>query len=266
MLQVGAPDIPAQPALAHACEGADIAVFFARIGDQERFAPCKMAATKVVSYARTAAALGSAYGTVPHGEMIGIKQTVEAKLAAAARLQITCPLGTDLQGAPVAECDDVTVRRFPMCVPRPILAAGFSGRVALTGYLTPTGSRCYDPPNLAISGVVFAHVEDGRITGFDGDPDQVSLIERHYAHVAETFSIEPYTVHSWHAGIHAGCDAQMPADPDPDLWSNSVFGSPAFLHMHTCGTFAPGEICWMIAEPTVMADGSMVWDQGRLCL
>jgi hypothetical protein len=57
-----------------------------------------------------------------------------------------------------------------------------------------------------------------------------------------------------------------PPQPDPDRWSNSVFTSPRWLHFHTCGAYAPGEICWMVGEPKVEVDGKALWREGRLWL
>jgi len=71
-------------------------------------------------------------------------------------------------------------------------------------------------------------------------------------------------VHSWHAGIHPGATFAETAADDPDRWSNSVFTNPRFLHIHTCGAYAPGEICWMVLDPTVSVDGRNLWQNGRL--
>jgi hypothetical protein len=51
---------------------------------------------------------------------------------------------------------------------------------------------------------------------------------------------------------------------DPARWSNTVFTSPRFLHFHTCGENPPGEICWMVLDPTVIIDGVALWEGGRL--
>ena len=55
-----------------------------------------------------------------------------------------------------------------------------------------------------------------------------------------------------------------PASSDPVRWSQTVFASPRFLHFHTCGTGPPGEICWMILDPTITIDGVALWENGRL--
>ena len=50
----------------------------------------------------------------------------------------------------------------------------------------------------------------------------------------------------------------------PNLWANTVFTNPRVLHFHTCGDYSPGEICWMIIDPTVSIDNKNLWEQGRL--
>ena len=246
---------------------ADVAIFFARIGDQERFVNHGDDPLRIVSYARTDKALASSFGTTDHGEMCALKSAVDRALMDAARIEISCPQGTRLTGpgpAKTAEAPDVTVRRFPMCVPAPVSAKGFSGEVVLEGYLTPTGSQVYEPASLLLPEPVIAEVERGRIVRFRGAAAIVSRIEAHYKAVADRFGIEADIVHSWHAGIHPGCTFEGDIDADPDLWSNTAFGSPDYLHFHTCGDYPPGEICWMVASPTISADGQAIWSRGAL--
>ena len=243
-------------------------VFFARIGDQDRFAEPVPGRTVVMSYARDGRTLGSAYGRTPHGAMVALKEAVDEVLLGAARITIACPHGTSVAGSLApghrTRNADVSVRRFPLGVPQPVAADGFSGRVALSRYLTPTGSRVYAPAVLPLEAPVFAQVEAGRIAGFEGDPIVVAKIRAHYDHVAGLFGIDRDAVHSWHAGLHPASDYPDPPEADPDRWSNSVFTSPRWLHFHTCGAYAPGEICWMVGEPTVEVDGVALWREGRL--
>lgn len=267
VLPIGSSKGSLDPAMEQACDSADVRIFFARIGDRTRFGLQPERGVTVMVYARTATAFGADFGNRHHGEMLALKDRVNAELFSAREIRISCPLGTEIIGSPPsigAEPDDVTVRRFPMCMPAPMPARGFSGKVALTGFLTPTGSRDYKPANLELRSVVFAHIENGRICGFDGESAEVNAIRRHYARVSERFRIDANVVHSWHAGIHAGCRfAGRPVD-NPDLWSNSVFGHPRYLHFHTCGDYAPGEICWMVAEPSIVADEEVLWADGNL--
>ncbi|MEM0990656.1 MAG: hypothetical protein AAGK00_17445 [Pseudomonadota bacterium] len=265
MVEVPAPGGPLPDDLAGTMDQADIVIWFARIGDQDRFGAGAPNRTTVVSYARTAAALASGFGTRPHADMVALKHAIDARLAEAESITVTCPLGTHLHGTQdAAQAEDVSVRRFPMSVHRPIPARGFSGQVALKGYLTPTGSRSYAPANVPITDVVMAQIQDGRIVGFQGGAADVTRVRAHHAHVADLFGIDPNAVHSFHAGIHPGCIFTGQISDDPDLWSNTVFGSPRWLHFHTCGDYPPGEICWMIEGPTLSADGAAIWSEGKL--
>lgn len=252
-----------------AAAGHDCVIYMARIGDLDRFAVGADNKTRVMCYARDAAALASAYGRTHHDAMLALKEAVNDVLLGADRIEVSCPLGTEFScdiTDRARESGDVAVRRFPMGVPQAILADEFTGRVALARYLTPTGNRSYEPASLAFDNTVFATVEAGRIKGYEGDAGTVSDVQKHYRTVSDIFGIDPDFVHSWHAGIHAGSAFNKPAGDDPDRWSNNVFTNPRFLHIHTCGAYAPGEICWMVLDPTVSVDGKNLWQDGRLNL
>lgn len=246
----------------------DCIIYLARLGDMSRFEASTDGKTRVMSYARNARMLASRYGTTEHQAFLDLKEAINDVLLGAERIAVTCPLGTDLSGN-VGEnvredSTDVSVRRFPMGVPQAVLAQNFSGRVALARYLTPTGSQPYEPAALAIGEPVFALVENGRIAGFDGDAETIEKVCAHYKFVSDKFSIDPDAIHSWHAGIHPACAYEGDAARDPDHWSNTVFTNPRFLHLHTCGAYPPGEICWMVLDHTVEVDGVNLWERGRL--
>ena len=268
LLAVGGPGNSPDPRVEEAIAGHDVIVFFARIGDQDRFAEPPPGKTIVMSYAQTRAMLASAFGTTDNRAFVALKDAVNSILLAAGDIDIRCPLGTALSGR-VSESArasplDVSVRRFPVGVPQPIEAAGFFGRIALARYLTPTGSRVYDPAFLAIDQPVFAEVASGRIASFSGDAATVARVRAHHDRVAKLFRIDGDVVHSWHAGIHPGCAYPARAADNPDRWSNTAFANPRFLHFHCCGAYAPGEICWMVLDPTVLVDGQALWERGRL--
>jgi hypothetical protein len=42
-----------------------------------------------------------------------------------------------------------------------------------------------------------------------------------------------------------------------------MFASPRYLHFHTCGDYAPGEIAWSVIDTTVTLDGTPYWQDGR---
>lgn len=267
-LMVGAPGNMPDPIVEAAMEAASHVLFFARIGDQDRFGTSDPARRKVMSYARHAGVLASPFGTTDHHAMLRLKSAVNDALRSAMHIRITCPLGTDIAGAvPAPDPDgpkDVTMQRFPAGVPMPVGAEHFDGKVMLARYLTPTGSKVYDPAWLEITQPVTARIERGRILRFEGRPQDTAAIQSHYTAVSRQFDLDPGVVHSWHAGIHPGCAYDADAGDDPDHWSNSVFQNPRILHFHTCGAYPPGEICWMVLDPTVELDGVALWKDGAL--
>ncbi len=267
LVQVGSPSEPLDPAVSAQIAESDNIVYFARIGDEDRFGDAVPGKTSVMSYIRTVSMLASPYGRLEHQAMLSLKQAVNNVLAQASRIDIECPLGTRVTGTPVTNPNgaaDVSMRRFPMGVPAPVSAERFSGRVALAGYLTPSGNRAYAPAWLALENTIYAEIENGRIVNFSGDAQTVASVRNHYQHVSNFFGIDPTAVHSWHAGIHPGVRYDMAVADDPDRWSNTMFTSPGYLHFHTCGAYAPGEICWMLANPRVHVDGVALWSQGQL--
>jgi hypothetical protein len=257
-------DLP--PDLSEVLVAADHAVFFARIGDQLRFRAMPKGARPVVSYALDTAMLGSGFGTADYRAFKALKHAIDRMLAGASEIRVTCPLGTDFSGAaklrPDAEPADTSVLRFPMSVFTPLASRDFSGRVAIARFLVGTGSNYYEPYGLPLNDVIFAEIGDGFIKGFSGAADEVERTKAHYAHVGGLFGIDPYAIHSWHAGIHPGCAYTMPAEANYERWSCGAFGNPRILHFHTCGDYAPGEICWNIVDATILVDGVALWDDG----
>lgn len=268
ILHVGTPTNEADPAVDDAIAAHDCTIYFSRIGDQDRFADPVPGKKSVMCYVRTKELLSSAYGTTSHLAYKDLKRAIDQATLNAGHVEITCPLGTSFSGTVSAkarlEKTDVSVRRFPLAVPMPIEAAGFSGQVALTHFLSPTGSKTYEPAGVELSRVSVAHVEKGHIREFTGDEHEVAQINAHYDMVAGKFGIERDVVHSWHAGIHPGCAYPLKASDDVDRWSNTVFANPRFVHFHTCGNYAPGEICWMVLDHTIALDGVNLWEKGRL--
>lgn len=267
-LKVGAPSEQLPSLAAELMERHQNLIFFARIGDQDRFAERPPGSREVMCYIRNARMLASDFGTMDHGAMAALKHAVDDILLGAENIEITCPLGSRVtgrvSGAARESSADVSIRRFPLGVPQPVDATAFSGTVALARYLTPTGSKAYDPTFLAMDGLAFAHFTQGRIESFSGDVETVRLVESHYEHVSGLFDIDRGAVHSWHAGIHPGCAYDLKVGDDPDRWSNTVFCNPRALHFHTCGAYAPGEICWMVMDHTLRVDGVALWEDGRM--
>ncbi|MGE0004324.1 MAG: hypothetical protein AB7S92_01925 [Parvibaculaceae bacterium] len=246
---------------------ADQAVFLARIGDQLRFCDMASSGRMTVCYALDVEMLGSAYGTADHRAFIELKAALDRMLGGAQSIHVTCPSGTDFHGPgpgrtrPLA---DVGIKRFPMSVFTPVPAAGYSGTVALPGFLVGTGSMYYEPYALEYEGALSVTFEAGRITRFVGSAAAVRSAERHYRMVAERLGIDRDFVHSWHAGIHPGCEISSAASGGYERWSGAAFGNPRLLHFHTCGAYAPGEISWNVVDPTIAVDGIPVWQDGVL--
>ena len=150
-----------------------------------------------------------------------------------------------------------------MSVFRPVPASTFSGRLALTKWLTQTGSRYYQPDSVLIDGVVLALVEEGRIVDFEGEESEVRKVRAHYDFVAEKYGIDGDVVHSWHAGIHPQNGYTGLAVDNLTRWSGSAFGNPRYLHFHSCGNYAPGEICMSVFDPSISVDGVEMWREGK---
>ncbi|MEO0977671.1 MAG: hypothetical protein AAFY24_10455 [Pseudomonadota bacterium] len=267
LIKVGGPDQPLPAHYEHDLAAHDVIVYLARVGDQDRFTDKLPGKTVAMLYVRDENSLTSAYAATDHDAMVALKTAVDAVSRASERVTISCPMGTRLEGLVEMEDDtdgEVAVKRFPLCVPQPVLTRAISGQVALARWLTPTGSRSYSPAAARIDGIVMAQVDHGRIAGFKGDADSVRAIEQHYQMVSDRFDLDKHAIHSWHAGIHPACFFDGNIDDDPDRWSNNIFGNPRFLHFHTCGRTPPGEICWMVLDPTISFDGTPLWLEGRL--
>jgi hypothetical protein len=266
-LMVGAPKNHAIDAVQAAMNEADEVIFFARIGDQGRFKSQYVGPRSVMSYALNAEMLAGGYGTLDHAAMIALKNAVDEITLGGRHIRVTCPLGTDFEGSPgesLTEGGEVIVSRYPMGVPKPVLANGFAGVVKLTHFLTPTGSKVYQPNCLELRDIVTAHIDGARIADITGPADLVRHFRRHYEQVAAKFGLDALNIDSWHAGIHPLMGYDMSASADPVRWAQTVFANPRILHFHTCGTGPPGEICWMVIDPTVTIDGVALWENGRL--
>lgn len=253
-------------ALAAEMARSDHTLFLARIGDQLRFRQMPAATQPIVSYVLDRQALASAFGSAPHAAFVALKGAFNQLFAKASDIHVTCPLGTDFHGKANVpdghEAPDVGIKRFPVSVFAPIDAASFSGRVAVAHLLVGTGSKYYQPYGITLRSTLFAHLGEGRIERWEGLSGEVARAEAHYRHVADLFGIDGSFVHSWHAGIHPGCAYSGPAEANYERWSGSAFGNPRLLHFHTCGAYAPGEICWNVVDPTIRVDGVAIWDHG----
>ncbi len=244
----------------------DHTVFLSRLADHARFLPMPGTATKTICYALNETLLGSPYSTVPHALMSTLHRKLETELDQAEHWRITCPLGTDAEGTfewKGDEDEDFTFGLFPVTTFKPVPCTTMRGKIALAHWLIPGGKAHYTPAFLPIGQPVTAHVEHGRLTQIEGDEADVAPIRAHCDMVAETFGIDRDFVHSWHLGLnpHTFYDGQ--ASDDLERWGAVSFASPRYLHFHTCGEYAPGEIAWSVFDPTVTIDGTAYWENGE---
>ncbi|MFA6265878.1 MAG: hypothetical protein WC670_09220 [Pseudolabrys sp.] len=250
----------------------DHVLFLSRIGDQLRFTAMPAGPRPIVSYVLDRDAMGSPFAGACYCSFLDLKNALDRLVGQARHIHVTCPLGTDYAGfvrqeaspSPAPAPADVTVKRFPISVFSPVPCENFSGRVAVMHCLAGTGSRYYEPYGIRIDKPVFAIVEERRLVGWEGPADTVARVGAHYNDVASRFGIDRDFVHSWHAGVHPGCTYDGSAFDNLERWSGSAFGNPRLLHFHTCGAYAPGEICWNVVDATVTIDDVAIWENGCL--
>ena len=267
--EVGSPEIAQDQSFYEKINQYSCVIFFARLGDQNRFENKGFSTKRVMSYVRDCESLASIFGTLDYNLNILIKDAIDQLIENSNIIKINCPLGTNLIGEiskDNSETKEVSVLRFPILVPKPIGAKPFSGKVVLNNYLTSTGSRFYKPNFIKIGNQVAIHIENGSIADIQGTSEDVNNIHNHYSYVSQKFGLDMYAVHSWHPGIHPGAEDNKFYEHDPDKWANTVFGQPKYLHFHTCGNYAPGEICLMIPNHTVLIDDKPLWKDGELLL
>ena len=250
-------------------EQSDHTIFFSRVGDQLRFSPFAGKGTRTMCYAFNSELLASEFCTLPHDLMSEILGKLEDKLSIASEWRITCPLGTNVGGScennvtPSPTSGNFTLFNFPTGTYKPISALSMTGEVVISKWLTPTGYHVYDPDHLILDEPVTATVEKGNIIKFDGDAGLVERITKHYDNVATTLNIDPYVVHSWHAGINPKTFYEQTPTDNLSRWGNLTFSSPRRVHFHTCGAYAPGEIAWNIFDATIYFDDELYWEDGK---
>lgn len=258
-------DLP--PEQISAMRAANRTLFLSRRGDQIRFSQDIGGIRPIMSYALDAAMLASGFGGANYTGFVALKDAVNALFLQAGRIRVTCPLGSDFSG-PGANFPktgaDVTVDRFPMSVFAPVPATGFSGVVMQEGFLVGTGSKYYHPYGCALRSPLAIHFDGKTLTHFEGQTDDIVSAREHFHRVGREFGLDPFTMHSWHAGIHPGCAYTRPAAENYERWSGAAFGNPRLLHFHTCGNYAPGEISLNVLDPTISVDGVDVWSNGVL--
>jgi len=270
-----AADFPAS--VASAMRIVDHTLFLSRLGDYVRFVKLPGNGTKTTSYIYTTEQLSSPYATVSHNLRAQLRDKLEQELMDAKHWQITCPLGTDLQGSFCWQSleggndDELLVSLYPVSTFKPIPCNTASGRVALSRWLMPGGAPKIESPGLNLNGTVFCDVIDGKVDRFYGTETETEAdcsadaknVSQHYDRVASELGINRNRVHSWHLGINPQTYFATDADEDFDTWCALSFGSPRYLHFHTCGDEPPGEIAWSLFNCTVLVDDQVFWENGQ---
>ncbi|MFP6742990.1 MAG: hypothetical protein VCD33_15420 [Alphaproteobacteria bacterium] len=266
----GPNNIPA--GIAEAMGNSDHTLFFARFGDRVRFLQLPGKGTKTMCYTRDAGYLGAEFGRVPYGLYVDVLDRLMARISVATGCRIRCPLGTDLtaelalsngeNGGEDTVAADFTVRLFPVMIFPPLSCAHMSGRLALGRWLVSTAVNAYEESLFTIAGDVFAILDRGRITGFEGAASEVARIEAHFHMVASLVGGDPFAINSWHTGIYPKTYYPGEATDDVEHWADIVYGSPRYTHFHACGG-DPGDICLSLFDATIWFDDEVLWDAGR---
>ncbi len=255
--------------VADAMQNNDHTLFLSRIGDYIRFVPLPGNVTPATSYTLNPDMLGSPYATICNELMRTLQHRLEDELMRAKQWRIRCPLGTDLKGdfcwpsLAGGQDDELTVSLFPVATFKPVPGCSANGQVALSRWLMPGGAAKIENADMNINGIVHAHIKNGNLDSFSGAASEVAKLNKHYDYISNTLGINRNRIHSWHVGINPQTRFDQPADDYLDLWSAISFGSPRYLHFHTCGDEPPGEIAWSVFNPTITIDGNTYWDKGE---
>ena len=138
LMQVGEPGNDFNAVVDAAVNANDCTLYFARIGDQDRFSQLPPGKRSVMCYIRDIEMLASQYCIAYYPAFREIKNAIDNILLDAEHVKITCPLGTHYEGRASQkarrEKADVAVLRFPLGVPLPLIASEFSGKVALDSF------------------------------------------------------------------------------------------------------------------------------------
>lgn len=247
----------------------DHTLFLSRLGDYVRFVELPGSGTKTTSYTFSAEQLDSPYAALSHTLLAQLRDKLERELLAASTWQISCPLGTDLNGSfdwpslQGGDDDEILVALYPVSTFKPIPCHTANGSVALSRWLMPGGAPKIDSPGLNLSETVHCEISQGTIQRFFGSAKEADRVSKHYDRVASTLGINRNRVHSWHLGINPQTYFATAPELDFERWCSMSFASPRYLHFHTCGDDPPGEIAWSLFNCTVHIDDEIFWKDGE---
>ena len=98
LLIVGEPKNNSKSTLEKIIDNYDCVIFFARIGDQERFETPSSNTKRIMSYVRNINSLCSSFSSTNYIEMRKFKDVINKIIFEADNIEISCPLGTKLKG------------------------------------------------------------------------------------------------------------------------------------------------------------------------
>lgn len=247
---------------------ADETVFFARLGDQIRFCPTPGSGGKTACYTLDPGYLGAPFARTDFRLMKAMETMLISRIAQARTYRITCPDGTDLVGHLDGLAEDqepmtpFSVTLFPVMIFPPVTCARMSGRIVLKHWLLSSSTNIYEGSVMPLPTPVNATVENGEITGFDGEKSLVERIKAQFERVGAMAGGKPFAVNSWHTGINPGTYYAGNATDDLERWGTVAYGSPRYTHFHACGA-DPGDIAFTMIDATIAFDGHVFWRDGE---
>lgn len=272
----GPEDLP--PSVVKAFESPDVTVFNHMIAGVLRLVPFNGRGMKMLNFLQTWDQLGSPFGRVPYKVWLEVLKELGPRLGQARTWRITCPLGSDFSGSipqpgqsprggkatdAKSTGDGFTLRTFPLGVCQVFGSMQASGRLAVR-WLTPSGVHVFEPNGIALPSPVMLEIDNGHITGFEGDAEAVSQLRAYMEKCGSEMGKDPYIVNSWHAGINPRCGVTAgPEQQGLDQWMYMVHANPRIVHLHTIGAAPPGEMSIPVVDPTIEFDGEKVWDKGH---
>ena len=123
LVEVGSPEINQDQNFYEKINKYSCVIFFARLGDQNRFEKKGFSTKRVMSYVRDCGSLASIFGTLDYNLNVLVKNAIDRLIENSNVIKINCPLGTNLIGEITqdnSETEEVSVLRFPILVPKPI--------------------------------------------------------------------------------------------------------------------------------------------------
>ena len=208
---------------------------------------------------------------MPYDLMAGILAEIQSDIDQIRSWRITCPNGTDIAGTSNPDVYannaglDFTLKMFPLGPFRPLTGTDASGKI-VTRFLPASATHLYEPLGVILDEPVTVNIENGRIVDFQGRAEIAERVRAHYEHVGQTLGIDPFVVHSWHAGTNP--KIFYPDQPLDSLerWNGVIHSHPRYAHFHTCGDYGPGEIALPIFDPSVTFDNEEYWIDGALAV